>query len=315
MPAPIPDKREILRIDDNLINEILEYHFKAKAKKLQKLEGGVTNHVYLAEMKDKNNYVVRVSDVPAQLNYFQKEQWASNHSLELGVPAPEILEVGNEAVPLPYMIVKKSEGIAGLEHPDKLGILRQMGKYAAKINAIETKAFGTVFDWSSNTLSKHKTWKDFLDKELEIWPRLEFFEREKLMPKEYLKNLKGYLKDLEGWKAKPTLCHGDMRVKNMLVNEDGKITAILDWEMACSNIAPWWELSIALHDLAVDEKQAFLEGYGISVKDFIENAWIMKTINVINYAPYIKMAMDNKDNKAVEVSRMRFHSMFDMYTL
>jgi aminoglycoside phosphotransferase (APT) family kinase protein len=53
-----------------------------------------------------------------------------------------------------------------------------------------------------------------------------------------------------------------MRLKNVMVDEAGKITAVIDWEFCSSNVAPYWDL--ALHDLSVDAKQAFLGGYGVS---------------------------------------------------
>lgn len=58
--------------------------------------------------------------------------------------------------------------------------------------------------------------------------------------------------------------HGDLRMKNVLVDQDGGICAILDWEKCMSIVAPHWELALALHDLSIDEKQAFLAGYGLS---------------------------------------------------
>ena len=36
------------------------------------------------------------------------------------------------------------------------------------------------------------------------------------------------------------------------------------WEFCSSNVAPYWDLSLALHDLSIDAKQASLGGYGVS---------------------------------------------------
>ena len=69
---------------------------------------------------------------------------------------------------------------------------------------------------------------------------------------------------------------------------EGKIVAFLDWENCTSNLAPAWELSISLHDLTIDEKQLFLEGYGLKEKQVIEVMPVVKAINLINYAPEIE---------------------------
>jgi len=60
-----------------------------------------------------------------------------------------------------------------------------------------------------------------------------------------------------------------LRLKNVILDEKRRITAIIDWEECMSQIAPYWELSIALHDLTMDEKQSFLDGYGLDLKEFI----------------------------------------------
>ena len=41
-------------------------------------------------------------------------------------------------------------------------------------------------------------------------------------------------------------------------------------DFGVSGIAPDWELSIALHDLAVDEKDDFTRGYGLTPDEFSE---------------------------------------------
>ena len=55
----------------------------------------------------------------------------------------------------------------------------------------------------------------------------------------------------------------------MLLDEKGRSCTILDWENCTSNLAPYWELSIALHDLCIDEKEQFLEGYGLSIAEWL----------------------------------------------
>jgi hypothetical protein len=77
--------------------------------------------------------------------------------------------------------------------------------------------------------------------------------------------------------------HGDLRLKNVLVNEKRLITAIPDWVTCTSNLAPEWELSAALHDLPIDEKEAFLEGYGLSGKEVSAAAPAVKASNIKNY--------------------------------
>jgi hygromycin-B 4-O-kinase len=111
------------------------------------------------------------------------------------------------------------------------------------------------------------------------------------------------------------LTHGDIRFKNVVLDETGKIRAILDWENCTSNLAPQWELSIALHDLCIDEKEAFLEGYGISPREYAHFAAAIKTLNLLNYSDAIKDAIATNNHARLEELRARLNGTFDLHSL
>lgn len=297
-----------------MVEAVIEHHFGKRPRSLKKLGSAFTNFVYDVET-DEGNFVVRVSGHPAKMQYFIKEQWAVARARERGVPAPEILEVGNEVIPTPYMIVRKVEGGSALTHPERLKIINEMGRYSSVINTVPTSGFGHVFDWSNNTLSKKETWKDFLEKDLEIDKRLGIFEKNEIFPKKDFERLCRRVDDMRAWDMSPTLNHSDMRLKNVLVNEEGKITGILDWENCVSAIAPHWEISIAIHDLTIDEKHAFLDGYGIREKDFAKIADGVKTINIMNYAGVIEFFVEQKNQKGIEQMKLRLNGHLDLYSL
>lgn len=301
-------------VNEGTAKAITEHHFKKAPKKVTKLTSGLSNFVYEVEV-GKDTYIIRICDVPQKINQFLKEQWAVAKARERGVPGPEILEVGNEASSSPYMIIRKIKGEPAEKHPDRMAILTEMGKYSSVINTIPTTGFGNVFDWSNNTLSKNETWKDFVDKELNIKARLEVFERNDMHTKENMEKFRRALKDISEWDKSPTLNHCDMRIKNVIVDKKGKIVGIIDWENCMSNIAPFWEVSIALHDLTTDEKHAFLEGYGIREKDFRDMAWAIKAINMLNYAMHIDVLSEKNDGRTLEKYRLRLNGNLDLYSL
>ena len=129
------------------------------------------------------------------------------------------------------------------------------------------------------------------------------------------KKLKKILLDCGKQKIKPALTHGDVRLKNVMVDEAGKIVAFLDWEHCTSNFAPAWELSIALHDLSIDEKQLFLEGYGLKEKTICELMPVVKAINFINYAPEIERLANEKDHAHLDAMRTRLNGALEMYVI
>ncbi len=96
----------------------------------------------------------------------------------------------------------------------------------------------------------------------------------------------------------PSLNHGDLRLKDAIVDDDGQIAAIVDWEDCLSTIAPQWELSISLHDLSIDEKHLFLEGYGLGLAQVEEMAPLIKAFNIVNYSNAIARAVETGDQKS-----------------
>src|SRR5690606_20759521 len=138
-------------------------------------------------------------------------------------------------------------------------------------------------------------WHEFLRTEFKLAERLKVLREHRMLPDRRLARIRSILEGAYAQGRKPALNHGDLRLKNVIVNSEGEITAILDWEDCLSSLAPEWELSLALHDLSVDEKQIFLRGYGIGPSEIMAIAPMMKALNVVNYVAEIeRLARDKK---------------------
>lgn len=295
---------------------VLKRHFGKRPKKVERIHGGLANHVFEAGI-GRDELVVRISAKAAKLQTFMKEQWAVNTARKNGIPIPEILEVCNDVIGLPYMISRKVIGSPGdaATGAARIDALRDLGQYAAKINAIKTHDFGHIFDWSPNKLSRQRTWQDYLKNELDLEDRVENLRRNGVLEPAQVKKLRRQVQLMHRWKAGPSLCHGDMRLKNVILDDQQKIIAILDWENCSSNIAPYWELSIALHDLTTDEKESFLAGYGLALKDYLQMAPAIKTLNILNYVRDVNHAVKHKDKMQLLRIRARLNGAFDLYSL
>src|SRR5687767_13579817 len=103
----------------------------------------MTNIVFLVH-HDDGDFVVRIGQNPGKLSAYIKEQWAVAKAQKAGVPTAEILEVGNEVIPSPYMISRRARGNAAIHHPERMMILRKLGRYTAMIHSIHTRGFGSV---------------------------------------------------------------------------------------------------------------------------------------------------------------------------
>jgi len=306
--------KEINRAKE-MARDVIAHHFgNQKPRRVTHKTSGLSNFVFEVS-HGEGDFIVRISPDPARINSFIKEQWAQNKAREAGVPVPEILEVGSHVIDQPFMISRVVRGGEATFHENGLEIVKEMGRYAARINSIKTKGFGATFDWSSNQLSHNESWREFLESELKFEEKLATLEKRRMLDAAKAKKIRKILTDTAKEKSKPALTHGDIRLKNVMVDDDGRITAFLDWEHATSNLAPAWELSIALHDLSIDEKQLFLDGYGLKEKKIADLMPVIKAIDFINYAPEVERLATEKDTAHLEKLRTRLSGALDFYSL
>lgn len=302
--------REVDKFRD-LARTVIKHHFGG-ARQIKYLSGGLSNFVFSFKATE-GDFVIRISPDPQRINSFIKEQWASTAAKKAGVPIAEILEVGSERIGLPYMVTRSIDGSDATKHPKRLEILREMGRIGAKINSIRTKGYGQTFDWSDNKLSVNSSFKSWLYEEYDADGKLELLRKHKLLTPDRNKRLKKIFAGAAKTNGRPVLNHSDLRLKNVIADADGKIQAVIDWEGCTSNIAPAWELSLALHDLGVDEMQSFLEGYGIKPKKLEEAMPLVRAFNITNYATAVDAVA--KDKSLLEHYRLRLSGLLDLYSV
>ncbi|HEU4509553.1 MAG TPA: aminoglycoside phosphotransferase family protein [Pyrinomonadaceae bacterium] len=308
-----PDRPAEIRHYRHLAKKIIETHFGKPPSRIVYKRSGKTNFVFAVNHVE-GQFVVRLTPEKERIDAFRKELWTSHKVREAGVPSPEVLAVGNDQGPEPYMITRRVTGSEATEHPRRRHIVHEMGRYAQIINSIHTEHFGGDFDWNTYA-PKKRTWSEYLDEEWQVDRKLKLLGDHKILSKQDLIKLREIVDETRTNHITPTLNHGDLRLKNVIVDEDGEIAAILDWDDAISSIAPQWELSIALHDLSIDEKHLFLEGYGINAEDLTKMAPLIKAFNIINYSAAIERAIDTKDHKTLGEIKLRMSSALDLYSL
>lgn len=295
-----------------LAGQVLKHLLGTAPRRVAPLGGGLSNYVFEASHRD-GPLVVRLSADPGKIKEYLKEQWAMARAREQGVPVPEVLEIGTAPIPFPYMVSRKVAGAEATHHPERFRVLHEMGRLARLVHGIRTSGFGNTFDWSENLLSRRETWQDYLAREYHGEDRLELLDRLGMLPTGALKALRATLRDVARWEPEPVLHHGDLRLKNAVVDREGAVAALLDWEFCTSHPPPYWDLSIALHDLSVDAKEVFLEGYGMSPREVMEAAPALRLFNLLNYAASVERAEREGDRPALDRLRARLHGALDLY--
>lgn len=295
-----------------LAKRIVQQHFGSPASRIVYKSSGRTNYVFAINHVE-GQFVVRISPEAEKINAFKKELWTSQKVREAGVPSPEVIAVGNDIAAEPYMITRRVTGTEASHHPRRDRIIHAMGRCAAMINSIQTHGFGTNFDWTTDV--NHDSWQSYLAGEFELEKRLEVFSNNRILPGVEIKRLSEIIQGVQTNGLQPALNHSDLRLKNVIVDESGDIAAIIDWEECLSTIAPQWDLSIALHDLSIDEKRVFVEGYGLSNNQFEELAPLIKTFNILNYSTAIEIAVEKADHKSLNDLKLRLNGNLDLYSL
>lgn len=297
--------------DQKLVARIVKRHLGERPGRLKVLGGGLNNEVFRVETKGRA-HVVRLHSDPQKLADYRKEDWAMDQARAAGVPTPRVVEVGFESG-RPFMILEEAAGIPATHWSDSAGVLRELGKYAARIHGVRSEGFGRAIGNAAPGQHLWPHWAEFLDKELHVDQRLRLLEGLHVLPDAAWRALQDTLGQMRAWRRRPVLQHGDLRLKNVIVSPgDGHIVALLDWENCLSAPPPYWDLAIALHDLGPDGKEAFLEGYGLSPERFERLAPVVRVLNLLNYAWAIEQAQEARQRKRVAWLKARLRGVFDV---
>lgn len=293
--------------------EVIESHFGRPPTRIVEQGGGLTNSVWRVRVKGVH-VIVRTHDDATKIDDYRKEHWAMDAARAVGVPVPRVLEIGNVADGRPYMIVERIDGVDGREAKDPNVVLHELGGLAAKLHTVRTRGFGPVFDWSANTLSRHRSWQAWLATGFRIERRFETLARHRMLTERQIATLRTTAKAICGWRKVASLQHGDLRLKNTLIDRKSqRIVALIDWENATSLPPPHYDFSIALHDLGVDGKEAFLDGYGLRPKAYRDALPFIRFFNVLDYADAVEQAAQQKDRARVAALRLRLAGALDLY--
>jgi hygromycin-B 4-O-kinase len=295
-----------------LVPRVVEQVFGEKPRRVKRLGEGLTNAVFEVGV-GRDRWVVRLHADSAKVAAFAKECWAMQQARRAGVPTPKVARAGLGPDGVAFLVVAAVPGQTGSRVGHRQPLLEQMGRCAARLHGIATRGFGGTLDVRARRWSPHAHWAGVLDDELDADARIALLRRQDVLPADALEELRESVQAMRRWRRTPVLHHGDLRLKNVIADEEGRrIAAIIDWEDCLSAPKPYWDLSIALHDLGVDEKEVFLDGYGISAREFARMAGYVRALNLLNYAWAMGEAEKERNDKRLAWMKLRLAGGLDI---
>lgn len=295
-----------------IARRVLGAQFGVAEARLTYNQSGISNYVFEAAIP-RGPVVLRIGPAEEHQERFTRERCVIEQVREAGVPVPEIIEQGEEDG-WAYMAVHRMAGEPATNHPGRLGILREAARLAAqRIHAIRTVGFGPDFALEGRCGGGRVGWRGWLEEGLDAANRIDLLHAHRIISREKRAEFEKTLEAVKSWSGPPILNHGDLRLKNLLVDADGGIIGVIDWEDCLSSVGPHWDISVALHDLNVDEKEAFLDGYGLGSAEIRDLAPVWRLFNAINYVPAVERRLKLHDEAELERLRLRFSGALDLY--
>ncbi|MFO8018042.1 MAG: aminoglycoside phosphotransferase family protein [Promethearchaeia archaeon] len=271
----------------NKIRKIIKGHCHKEIAQINRIETGLFNKTYIITLKEKlfklngkevnspKELILRISprDDAGFLFYERNmmKQEPKIHKLVLdltNIPIPEIyvFDKSRKIIDRNYLIMERLNGTAlsrayWLNSNERNKIVRKIGEYLRSIHNIHAKRFGYL--GPHRPMKPQSSWweafKIMWSKMIQgIYEYGFYSESEKLRYIGLLEEKRRAFRTRK--KISSCLLHMDIWAQNILVNKNGIITGIVDWDRAV-----WGdpEIEYAVLDYCGISKPSFWEGYGL----------------------------------------------------
>ncbi len=248
------------------LQSIWDFHDMGHIEQLVQPSGGAVNRLWIVN----DAYVIRFDVIEWQggISRYTGEKWAYEMLSSTDVPVPQViaLDTRKTLAPYDYLIMTKLPGktisasLPDLTMEAQHGLAYAAGQHLAALHSYELDQFGLLFEIFAGTNSPD--WTAFVNNFYEdygqqcvtmgvvsadIWARIQA-----VMVK---------MQPLFASVQRGRLVHGDYHLSNLL-QQDGRLTGILDFEWATSGDASWdFRIDDQLEGNSPGSREAFYAGY------------------------------------------------------
>jgi len=258
---------------------------------------GSVNKVFIVEAAN-TKVVVRLNDDRAALDEYTKEAWCIEKAAAKGVPVSEVLGVGMFEEHA-FMIQTYIAGDEGRNSRlSRSRIWQQLGKYARLIHSIRVAGFGLKMSDLTEGDCRN-SWLEYLDYNIDSLNERDELLRLNVVTESQSKIIRAIFENLKEKTFNFGLNHGDISLKNVIVDEACRVN-LIDWGSAEASIVPHHDLiemlKMNMLENAPDKKeiQAFLDGYGISQIEFEQMMPELESLLLLRAFDKLRWAIDWK---------------------
>ncbi len=260
------------------------------------IDKGAVNQVFVVEARN-SKFILRMNATDS-LDEYEKEVWASGRAFERGVSVPAILKIGvfEEKAFSIQTFIEGAEGrnVAG----DKSFVWKKLGEYASRIHRIKTVGFGLKFR-DLATGNAQKSWLEYLEYNVESLRETDELRKLGVLNAAQSESVREIFENLRQRKVKFGLNHGDLSLKNTIVDDSG-VVHLIDWGSAEASIVPHHDLiqllkmNLLENNPSDAEMRAFLDGYGITNGEYEAMLPDLKALSLLRAFDKLRWAIDWK---------------------
>lgn len=267
---------------------------------------GEVNEVLAVRLEDADDVILRIAR--RKTNKFEAEAWAMEQSAKAGVPVPKLYAVGtfdSADRQIYYSIQQKLVGntfdnMLYVEHISQeraRTITEQAGELLARIHSVETEGYGRI---DQDGKGVYQTEKDHFGHRTDKKEIYEKIFAELGLDQELFDRVSAELDKADTIFESPHLIHHDYGPKHLFIDENDKITGVIDFEdvmsgdptVDFSNWQFWFEKETPLEWLLAGYQR--IRSLGANYEERFKVAQLYRMVSLMNYyvnkAPFPKWA-------------------------
>ncbi|MFB3903748.1 MAG: phosphotransferase family protein [Acidobacteriota bacterium] len=297
------------KIDATTARSLLAHHLGDADWNCRSFGAGRFSQTFAAENPaDGSEYVLRVAPPDSMLQLFyeyrmMRQEPALHARLrqETTVPVPSILayDFSHRRIDRDYLIMSRLPGIplsqADLPGQARHRALREWGRAISQVHGLTDSDNRFGYLGEHRCMEPQPTWcqafLEMFDRELQDIVKCGVYDRKTAAWA--LGLLARYSHVLDSCRTSHLL-HGDIWITNLLVQPDGAVSGVLDFDRACWGDVEW---DLAIADYCGVTGSAFWEGYGREVRRDSGDAAVRRLFYLVyEHQKYIVISMSERRN-------------------